>query len=64
MTPYVEVLVRELSSDLALMRESMDRAQFREAAMFRCSEILTLSPQLDVPSASLAMERLRELYGW
>jgi hypothetical protein len=64
MTPYVEALLRELSSDLPLMCESMDRAQLREAAMFRCSEILTLSPHLDVPSASLAMERLRDIYGW
>lgn len=64
MAPYVDALLLELSSDLPGMAESMDRAQLREAAIFRCCEILTLAPHLDVPSASLAMERLRATYGW
>lgn len=64
MAPYVEALLLELSRDLPLMAKSMDRAAFREAAMFRCGEILTLAPQVDVPYLSLEMERLREIYGW
>ena len=64
MAPYVEALLRELSNDLPVMVESMDQAQLLEAAMFRCIEILTLAPHLDDPSASLAMERLRVVYGW
>ena len=64
MAPYVEALLLELSRDLSLMAKSMDRAEFREAAMFRCSEILTLAPQVDVPSLSLEIERLRAIYHW
>ncbi len=64
MTPYVEALLRELSNDLPLMASSMSPAAFREAALFRCSEILTLAPQIDGPSVALAMERLRTVYGW
>ena len=64
MSPYVEALLLELSRDLPLMAQSMDRAEFREAVMFRCSEILTLAPQVDVPSLSVEMERLRAIYHW
>jgi hypothetical protein len=57
-------MLLELSHDLPNMAESMPRSSFREAVMFRCSEILSLAPALDLEPAKSAIERLRDIYRW
>lgn len=64
MTPYVSAMILELSHDLPAMAKSMQRDSFREAVMFRCSEILSLAPALDVEPTKEAINRLRESYPW
>ena len=57
-------MILELSHDLPAMAESMKGESFREAVMFRCSEILSLAPALDVESTKDAINRLRDIYAW
>lgn len=64
MTPYVSTMLLELSHDLPRMAELMPKDSFREAVMYRCSEILSLAPALDLEPAKGIMERLREIYRW
>lgn len=64
MTPYVSAMILELSHDLPAMAESMKGDSFREAVMYRCSEILSLAPALDVEPTKEAISRLREIYSW
>jgi hypothetical protein len=64
MTPYVSALLQELSLDLPVMARSMPGESFREAVMFRCSEILSLAPALDLEPVRGSIERLRAIYRW
>ena len=64
MTPFIDVLLRELSSDLPLMEESLREDVFRTAARTRCKEILDLAPFYDKTTLSEAIESLRTQYGW
>lgn len=64
MTPYVADMLLELAHDLPDMAASLPKDAFREAVMFRCSEILSLAPAVDVESARGAIERLRSTHLW
>lgn len=64
MTPFIDVLLREFSSDLPLMEESLKEDVFRIAARTRCKEILELAPFYDKTPLSEAIECLRTQYGW
>lgn len=64
MTPYVLVLLNELTDDLPKMQSSMGLQAFRDAVKCRCTEILELAPAIDREPATAAMNALRSHYGW
>jgi hypothetical protein len=64
MTPFVDVLLRELCTDLPLMEESLRQDDFQNAARARCRELLELAPFYDKTSLTDAIESLRSRYGW
>lgn len=64
MTPYVELLLRDLIADLPAMGDSLPHEAFNEAAQRRCLEIVELAPAYDRQQLNEVFEVLRRQYGW